>query len=287
MRKSPSCLSPVGISDLLAETFTYIGITIRNAPVFNGLMWLVTAAGVVAFFQLPGRASEARWLAVIFATAWLGYNVFLLIIYLGVMSEYEARTAADYWRYMPHLALLGLYVPVMALAEARWPAWLKPRSAVATLAVVALALCVLPLRSDLNNPPGRAWQHFLRDAAGEMRRAMPAGAKVMIVPCWNSSPFGVAIRYNLWRPGVPEPSIDATILWNGEDFAKITSWAKRGDADYVVIQDGEGKMDKKTDAIGVPRIHHELALFAWRDGKWLKLKSWAIPLADPALILSA
>jgi hypothetical protein len=49
--------------------------------------------------------------------------VFLVTIYLAVMSEPDARGAADYWRYTPHLALLGVYPPVMALAGAPWPAW--------------------------------------------------------------------------------------------------------------------------------------------------------------------
>lgn len=266
---------------VLRQTFAAIGSLITDAPLFNTLMWLVTVAGIVFYFQLPRRTSEARWLAVVCATVWLGYNAFLLIIYLGVMTEYEAEIAADYWRYTPHVALIGLYAPVMALAIARWPAWVKLRSVVATLAVVLLALCVLPMRSDLNNPPGRAWQHFLRDAAVDMRRVIPAGSKVLIVPFWNSLPFGVAVRYNLWRPGVPEKPIVATILWEEEDFAKVASWAARGDADYLVIQDAEGKMDEAADSLGLPRINRELVLFVWRDGKWERLKSWPVP---PALI---
>ena len=53
------------------------------------------------------------------ATVWLGYNAFLLIIYLGAMTAIEAAMAADYWRYTPHVALIGLYAPVMALATLR------------------------------------------------------------------------------------------------------------------------------------------------------------------------
>ena len=184
---------------------------------------------------------------------------------------------ADYWRYTPHVALLGLYAPVMALAIARWPAWMNLRSAVPTLAVVVLALCVLPMRSDLNNPPGRAWQHFLRDAAADMRHVIPPGSKVLIVPYWNSSPFGVAVRYNLWQLGVPEQQIAATILWDPGDFAKVASWAARGEADYLLIQDAEGVMDTVSDTLGLPRLNHELVLFGWRDGAWKQVKSWPVP----------
>jgi hypothetical protein len=34
---------------------------------------------------------------------------------------HEAETAAEYWRYAAHVALLALYAPVMALATGRWP----------------------------------------------------------------------------------------------------------------------------------------------------------------------
>jgi hypothetical protein len=269
----------------LHDTFPAIGGYIADAPLFHALMWLVTAAGIVVFFQSPRKVSEARWLAVVCATTWLGYNIVLLIVYLGAMTLYDAGIAADYWRYTPHVALLGLYAPVMALAIARWPAWaeswaslwVNPRSAVATLAAIVLALGVLPLRRDLNNPSDRPWQYFLRNAAAEMRRAIPPRSKVLILPFWTSLPVGVAIRYNLWRPGVPESSIDATILWLEDDIGKVAGLAARGEADYLIVQDAEGNMDKKTDTIGRPRLHHELVLFMRRDGQWQRMKSWSVP----------
>jgi uncharacterized membrane protein len=92
-----------------------------DAPLFHAMMWIVTAAGFAAFFALPRKISEARGLAVVCATVWLGYNAFLLVVYLGAMTSHEAETAAEYWRYAAHVALLALYAPVMALATGRWP----------------------------------------------------------------------------------------------------------------------------------------------------------------------
>ena len=267
--------------DVLGQTFAAIGDYLADAPLLHAMMWSVTAVGAVVFFQLPGKASEARWLAVVCATVWLGYNVFLLIVYLGVMTVSDALIAADYWRYTPHVALLGLYAPVMALAIVRWPAWPNPRRAIATLAMVVLALCALPARGDLNNPPGRAWQRFLRNAAVDMRHMMPRGSKVLIVPAGNSRPFEVAVEYHLWQLDGPERQILTTILWNTEDFAKVASWAARGESDYLLIQDAEGTMNGATDALGLPRLNRELVLFGWRDGAWKRVKSWPVP---PALL---
>jgi hypothetical protein len=42
-------------------------------------------------------------------------------------------------------------------------------------------------------------------------------------------------------------------------------------------------MDKATDTLGLPRLHHELVLFVWRDDAWRPVKSRPIP---PALIRS-
>jgi hypothetical protein len=270
------------LPDLFASTWGHI----TAAPLFQALMWMVTAAGFAAFFTLPRKASEARWLAVVCATVWLGYNAFLLVVYLGAMSSDEAKRAADYWRYSPHVALLALYVPVMALATGRWPAWMSLRGVAPALAAVLLALCALPVRGDLNNPGDRAWVRFIRSATTDMRYAIPAGSKVVIILCWNGSPFGVIVRYDLWQLGVPEREIHGTVLWKtthqGRDPAVVASLATRGEANYLVIQDAECEWDDEdTDKVGLSRINHELALFAWRNGAWEKVKSWPIP---PALI---
>jgi hypothetical protein len=152
------------------------------------------------------------------------------------------------------------------------------RGGVATAAVVLLAVCAMPVRSDINNPPGRAWQRFLRDAAADMRHLIPAASKLLIVPVWDSSPFAVAVRYNLWQLGMPERQIFATILWrHNADFAKVATWTARNEANYLLIQDAEGAMDEVTDSLGLPRINHELVLFGWQDGAWHKVKSWPVP----------
>jgi hypothetical protein len=261
---------------VLRQTLAAIGGLIASAPLFHSMMWLVTAAGLAAFFHLPRKASEARWLAVVCATVWLGYNVFLLIVYVGAMRLYDAEIAADYWRYTPHAALLGLYTPAMALAIGRWPAWMNLRSRIATIAVVLLAVCAMPVRSDINNPRGRAWQRFLREAAAEIQHAIPPGSNLLIVPVWDGSPFAVAVRYHLWQLGVPERQIFATVLWDTDDFAKAATWEVHGEANYLLVQDAGGAMDQVTDLLGLPRINNELALFGRQDGAWQKMKSWPV-----------
>ena len=271
---------------LLPTVFAATWGHITAAPLFHAMMWIVTAAGFATFFTSPRRVSETGGLAVVCATVWLGYNAFLLAVYLGAMTSHEAETAADYWRYAPHVALLALYAPVMALATGRWPAWMSLRGAAPALAAVLLALCAMPVRSDLNNPGGgeRAWPLFIRNAITEMRDAMPPGSKAVVIQCWNESPFGAIVSYDLWQLGVPERQIHGILLPEGTDPTVVASLATRGDANYLIVQDNERVMDAVTDKLGLSRIDHELALFAWRNGAWEKVKSRSIPpaLTDPA-----
>jgi hypothetical protein len=258
---------------------------VTDAPLFHAMVWIVTAAGLAAFLTSPPKVSEARALAMVCATVWLGYNVFLVAVYLGAMNIHEAETAADYWRYGPHVALLALYVPVMAFATGPWPAWTSLRGVAPALAAVLLALCALPVRSDLYNPGAgeRAWPLFVRDTIAEMRQAMPPGSKAVIIQCWNESPFGTIVSYDLWQLGVPEREIHPILQPAGTDPMVVASLAARGEADFLIVQDNELLMDDVTDKLGLSRLDHEIALFAWRNGAWEKVQSRPIPLAlkDP------
>jgi hypothetical protein len=100
---------------------------------------------------------------------------------------------------------------------------------------------------------------------------------LLIVPDWTGRPFSVAVRYYLWQLGTPERQIFATVLWDPDDLGKVETWAARGDANYLLIQDAEGVMDEVTDSLGLPPINRELVLFAWRDRAWQKTRSWPIP----------
>ena len=265
---------------VLHETVSSICDLIADRPLFHLMMWSVTAAGLAGYFRLPSKASEAQWLAVVCATVWLGYNLFLLIVYAGAMSCSDAVIAADYWRYTQHAALLGLYMPILAVASGRWPVWMDRmslRGLAPTAAAVMLALCALPVRGDLHHPAGRGWQRFLRNATAEMRHLIPPGSKVLVLSADDTSPFGVAVRYNLWQLANSEQQILATLLWTTNHFAAVKRWDGRGEPNYLVIQDAEGVMDEAIHTLGLPQINHELALFVFRDDKWEKLKSWPIP----------
>lgn len=75
-------------------------------------------------------------------------------------------------------------------------------------------------------------------------------------------------RQGLWQLGAPEREIHGILLPEGTDPTAAASLATRGEANYLIVQDNERVMDEVTDKLGLSRIDHELALFAWRNGAW-------------------
>ena len=89
------------------------------------------------------------------------------------------------------------------------------------------------------------------------------------------------VGFDLWQLGRPDRQIDGTILADtddGPDPALLANLARQSEANYLVIQDCECEWDEEdTDKIGLPRINHEIALFAWHNSVWEKMESWPIP----------
>lgn len=254
-----------------ASILRYIGET----PLFHAGMWLVTAAGLAVLPGLRRHGDEARWLAVITAVVWLGYNAFLLFVYLAIFSESEAQWAADYWRYTPHVALLALSAPVVALSRLRLPIHV-PKGAVA-LVCAAIAFAAPILRSDLGTPRAKRWPLFARGVTAELRFLLPPGSDVVIVLGYQMNPYPFIMRYDLWQFGDPTRAIHPTIVWYGEDLTEVEKRVSRGEVQYLIIHDRDGPVDALAARLGVPAPKGEVALFVRRNGQWEMMKSWPIP----------
>jgi hypothetical protein len=194
------------------------------------------------------------------------------------MMKSDAEMAADYWRYTPHVALLALSAPVMALASMRWPFRMRLRSAILTPIVLALALCALLIRPDLRGTDAKAWPLFVRSVTAELRQIIPPGSKLVLVLTHTFSPYQVIVPYDLWRPGDPARSV-AVALWFAEHMVEAPGPSARSEGSYLLIHDHDAAMDDIAAKIGVPPPHDEFALYTSRNGAWEKVKSWPIPLS--------
>lgn len=144
---------------------------------------LMLAALAVALRALVRIRGEFDRLAIILATAFVGYNIaFMFVIYLGSFAEKDALRAVSFWRYSIPLAPLGVLFGAYGLgilwkrhiAGRRlpsWLPWLPPALAVAVTLVLAPKL-----RFDYEIPKPRYNQ-----AALYIAHAVPAAVRLHIV----------------------------------------------------------------------------------------------------------
>ncbi len=252
---------------------------IARAPLFHGMMWTVAAFGLVALLR-PRRFGEAGRLAAVTATVWLGYHGFLVVSYLGALSPDEARAAADYWRYTPHIAMLAIATLGLGIASLWRASWPRLSGAVPAAVAAVLALAALPLRSDLGTSQAKLWPHFVRGINAELNRIIPAGAKLVLPMAWQLDPYPFMVWYDLLQ--LPARRVEARAFWFGEDLNQIADLAARGEADYLLIHDVHGNIAEIAAKVGVPAPRHEIVLYARKNGAWEKVRAWPVPANIPS-----
>ncbi len=265
--------------DALPQMARSAGNYIARAPLFHGMMWAVAAFGMAAFVR-PQKFGDAGRLAVIAATVWLGYHGFLVVSYMGALSPDEARAAADYWRYTPHIAMLAVATIGLGMASAPLPPWLRLSGAAPAVIAAALALAALPLRSDLGTSRAKLWPHFVRGITAELNRIIPTGAKLVLPMAWQLDPYPFMVEYDLLQ--LPVRRVETRAFWYGEDLNQIADLAARGQADYLLIHDVHGNIAEIAAKIGVPAPRREFALYARKNGAWEKVRAWPVPPAIPS-----
>jgi hypothetical protein len=265
--------------DALPQMAISAGNYMAQAPLFHGMMWAVAAFGVAALLR-PRKFGEAGRLAVIAAVVWLGYHGFLAVSYLGALSPDEARAAADYWRYTPHIAMLAIATIGLGVASAPLPSWLRLSGVVPAAVAAVLALSALPLRSDLGTSRAKLWPHFVRGVTAELNQILPAGAKLVLPMAWQLDPYPFIVQYDLLR--LPERRVETRAFWYGEDLNQIADLAARGEADYLLIHDVHGNIGEIAPKVGVPAPRHEMVLYARKSGTWEKARAWPVPETIPS-----
>lgn len=265
--------------DTLGKMAEQIGGYMADMPIFYLLMWGTFLAGAV--FLVRGVDNPARRAAAVLAPLWLGYNLFLILVYLGAMTHAEAEMAADYWRYTPHLGYLALAAAVLPIADrlrlrARLPLAGSRVWIVAPIAgVIALGV------ASRYSPLARPWPIHYRAAAREAATLLPDGARVAIYVGHNLDAMGVAARYDLMGLGERrDRNTRAEIIWHGAALPPYAPRFRTGELTHLLITDRNKPMDDAERDLGVPHIDHETALFAKTADGWRKIKSWPLPPRD-------
>ena len=235
--------------------------------------------GIMATAAVFAVRGIVRWrgsfdrLAVIVGTAFIGYNLFLLFVYVASMGVGEGTRAASYWRYNMHLGLLAAAFAAYGLAVL-WrrhlahrgrPKWIVP---VLAILVVAAPIALAPkLRFDLEMPKA----HFLA-VARAVPAHLPKGAKVHVVDPTGSGESGIMVHYAVGR----ERSVTGWISAFHPDKAKtIDALFENGAADFIVIHSlvpGTRIAPRLGLKEGVSYLTKREA-----NGSWTVVASWPYP----------
>lgn len=198
--------------------------------VYFGIMAVAAAFAVRGMVRYRGPFDR---LAIIVGTAFVGYNLFLLFVYVASMGVGEGTRAASYWRYNMHLGLLASAFAAYGLAML-WrrhlahrglPKWIVP---VLMVLVLAAPVVLAPkLRFDLEMPKA----HFLA-VARAVPSYLPKGATVFVVDPTGSGESGIMVHYAVGRERSMKGWISA---FHSDKATAIDALFEKNTADFIVI----------------------------------------------------
>jgi hypothetical protein len=253
------------------EMLSSIWDVYRENPVFYAAMTGITIAGVAV---LKHPTTAFRRLLAVTAISWIGYNAFLVLVYLGAMNSDEAAMGADYWRYMPHLGLLGTLAVAVGIVNAPRPVWIaEPLRVAAMVSVVAFPLAVI-WNAEVLSPLSKIWPLHFRQVGHELAENLPGGARVVVICGKFTDPMPFAIRYDLWRPGREDR--DLRVVFEGETPDLLKDIFRTGRATHLLLTGALINMDWMTEPLQLRAVDNETTLFSWDGDEWLETRSWPV-----------
>ncbi len=249
---------------------TMLKIMARKGAYF-GLMAVITGFAVRALIRFEGRFDR---LAIITATVFVGYNLFLLFAYFAIFGGYTGANALSYWRYNMHLGLLGAACIGFGGALL-WKRLLGDRSA-AGLATVAVALVlILPavfapkLRFDLRLP-----KQYVKKVGTEIAAMLPDGARVFVIDPLDTGFYAKMMRYQIYGVG---RVVGRTDVYGRNSVASITAQLERTQPTHVWVHTQTPSAER---VFGQPLARKHSHLLVRDGGGWKLLKSWPYPGYD-------
>jgi hypothetical protein len=253
-------LLPQIMASILYEIVEKPTLYICLGIVFGGWVWM---------FRRARWSREALLLGMITGTV-VGFNVFLVVTYVGHFVPVMAMQAHSYFRYSSQLSLLmmlGLTVIFRPVA-ARWFATPGPRvryvcGGTVTLVLVLPVAIVSMLRFDLDPPQPTLW-HLGRAAA---RYVTPDDRVALLVPGDADDSVASMLRGVLMLTTRAPLGIDLKTEMKA-DPATLHALAVSGYHLALITCTPPG-------LAGVPP--HVAAMLRYSDGNWTVLNTWPYP----------
>ncbi|OHC77691.1 MAG: hypothetical protein A3G18_10430 [Rhodospirillales bacterium RIFCSPLOWO2_12_FULL_58_28] len=237
-----------------------------------------TLMTVVVIFAVRGlwrRRDAMDRLAVIVASVFLGYNAFLLFMYVAGFGADDAKTVTSFWRYNMHLGPLGMVFGAYGLArlwQDRLALRLDAKKFSVAAVVLALALPVAfssKLRFDREPPK----PHFLAVAA-RLPDLLPEGSRFIVLDPKGSGESAMMVRYFL---GLKRRMVGFNSAYHGQSLDDFRKMLTPGQSDAIIIH---SVVPALREALGMELADDASYLLGPGDGGWRIDKTWLYPRED-------
>ncbi len=243
-----------------------MAVVAAKKSLYFAIMLVAAGISVRALFRFGGPFDR---LALIVGTAFIGYNAFLLLIYVASFGERDALRVVSYWRYNMHLGMLAVAFAAYGLGllwKRYLAARLKPRAVawIPLALVLAAPLVFAPkLRFDLEPP----MPHY---RAVALDLDVPAGTPLYVLDPKGTGSAAVITRYLLDRPSVPWLA-----AFHDNSLPNVTRFVSGVEPGSMIIV--HSASDEVRQVLGLELPDGASYLVDRDRGRWRIIRSWPYP----------
>ncbi|NQV83081.1 MAG: hypothetical protein HQ494_04595 [Rhodospirillales bacterium] len=259
--------------DILARMF----LIASKKGFYFVMMAGISIYGIWSFVRYRGGFGR---LAILVGCIFLGYNLFLFVMYIAAFGAYEGPRAASFWRYNTQLGILGC----TAAAYGGAILWRKfgagkfvrdlsggrnflPGLAIA-LVVALPILQVEALRFDVRPP-----KDHMRMVGQYLAEALPANSNIAIIDPRGQGLASMMVKYEMIIiPGNPR---NLQLSWRyhvrGRSFEDIAKDVREKKITHAWVHE---IIDGMNGPLGLDLKKYQSHLLEWTGTGWRLLKSW-------------
>ncbi|MEX2642261.1 MAG: hypothetical protein WD270_02325 [Acetobacterales bacterium] len=244
---------------------------------FFGLMLIIFGLAAKALWRFRGELDR---LAVLAATAFIVYVLFLLWAYIYRFDPYEAVRAASFWRYSTHLGGLALAVAAVALGMAwrRQGGW-RPAAKLGPAAVAAVVLLPIALEQKLRFDRHPVKQQ-VREVGAAIADILPPGARLLVIDPMDPGLYGKMVNFELGRAG--RSGIVGAMHGEQTPAEAITGTIDRSGSTHLWVHTATSAVGSALGLDVPPGASH---LLERQDGGWRIVRSWPYRgYSDPSMV---
>lgn len=247
---------------------------------YFAVMLALSVAGAWNLFRFRGRFSR---LSILIGTTFVGYTLFLWLMYVIAFGEYEGMRAASFWRYNTQLGLLSALGAAYGVALL-WRRHVAGRSwagrAGRSLGVLALVLAVgAPLgAADKIRFDVRPQKQHMRTVAAEAGATLPPGSRIVVVDPHGIGIAAMIVRFEVTSGTGAGRNIvvqgNLSMFHKEQSPAGIRAFVDRDTVTHLIVHES---LPAVAEALGVTLPEDAVTLLERAADGWRVAKAWPYP----------